>query len=62
MNAATYYGIMRNTWPGAGNNATFDEVERAAIWKERAADSIEHIFSTDSRAWLEREDAKRRRS
>ena len=28
----------------AGNNATFDEVERAAIWKERAADSIEHIF------------------
>jgi len=28
----------------AGSSATFDEHERAAIWKERATDSIEHIF------------------
>lgn len=28
----------------AGPGATFDENERASIWKERASDSIEHIF------------------
>ena len=28
----------------AGPGATFDEHERAAIWKERASDSIEHVF------------------
>jgi hypothetical protein len=28
----------------AGQGATFDEQERAAIWRERASDSIEHIF------------------
>ena len=27
-----------------GNSATFDEHERAAIWRKRASDSIEHIF------------------
>jgi hypothetical protein len=27
-----------------GSGATFDEQERSAIWKERASDSIEHIF------------------
>jgi hypothetical protein len=27
-----------------GFGATYDEQERAAIWKERASDSIEHIF------------------
>jgi hypothetical protein len=27
-----------------GNSATFDEHERASIWKKRASDSIEHIF------------------
>jgi hypothetical protein len=28
----------------SGLGATFDEHERAAIWRERAADSIEHVF------------------
>jgi hypothetical protein len=28
----------------SGPGATFDEHERAAIWRERASDSIEHIF------------------
>jgi hypothetical protein len=28
----------------SGSGATFDEHERAAIWKERASDSIEHVF------------------
>ena len=27
-----------------GSGATVDELERRAIWKERASDSIEHIF------------------
>jgi len=27
-----------------GSGATFDEQERSAIWKERASDSIEHVF------------------
>ncbi len=28
----------------SGSGATFDELERTAIWKERASDSIEHVF------------------
>jgi hypothetical protein len=28
----------------SGPGATFDEQERASIWKERASDSIEHVF------------------
>ena len=28
----------------SGSGATYDEHDRAAIWKERASDSIEHIF------------------
>lgn len=28
----------------AGSGATFDEQERSAIWKQRASDSIEHVF------------------
>jgi hypothetical protein len=28
----------------SGSGATFDEHERAEIWKERASDSIEHVF------------------
>jgi hypothetical protein len=28
----------------AGSGATFDEHDRSAIWRERASDSIEHIF------------------
>jgi hypothetical protein len=35
-----------------GDGATVDEHEKAAIWKIRAADSIEHIFpQTPSTAW-----------
>jgi hypothetical protein len=36
----------------AGNGATYDEHERSAIWKERASDSIEHIFpQTPGTGW-----------
>lgn len=28
----------------AGSGATYDEQERSAIWKQRASDSIEHLF------------------
>ena len=35
-----------------GQGATVDEQERSAIWKERASDSIEHIFpQTPGPAW-----------
>jgi hypothetical protein len=37
-----------------GKSATLDEQERAAIWKKRATDSIEHIFPQnpgDNPAW-----------